>query len=88
MKRLDVIREAIMFYYETPIGMFQIVLDPFDRFVLKLNDIVLDTYSTPEAAALDVYAQSTGLPEWDLRYVSSMPVSLEEWEREPSTGSG
>lgn len=68
-----------MWYYQTNVGMFKIVRNKSGRFDLWIDNIQLGSYHSPNAAADDVYKQTTGWDEWDTLDTDSIPTDLSEW---------
>jgi hypothetical protein len=70
-----------MWYYETKVGTFSIRRDPNkpSSWLLCIDAVELDSYASPELAAIDVYKQSTGWDEWDMLEDVSIPTDLDEW---------
>ncbi len=60
-----------------------IYLDSNYKYALKINDIVYGHYSSPIAAADDVYTHTTGCDEWDLLDGTFMdaPTDIYEWHK-------
>lgn len=68
-----------MYVYESPVGAFTIQ-EVQGRFVLQLGGEVLGRYASPNAAANDVYLQSTGSFEWDgAALPADAPTGISEW---------
>ncbi len=75
------------FLFRSPVGVF-VIREKAGRWQLWIDDGLLGSYHSPEAAADDVRAHVTGWPEWDERRASPHdPADLSEWERRPS-GAG
>ncbi len=72
------------FHKRTDVGTFWILPDNSNRWGLFIdcdgNRELLGSYSTPEAAADDVYTQHTGWDDWDNPIRSNAPRDLGEWE--------
>lgn len=68
-----------MYIYESPVGLFTIQEEQC-CFVLRLDGEILGRYASPNAAANDVYLQSTGSYEWDdLSLPVDVPTGIAEW---------
>ncbi len=67
--------------YRTRVGTFCIRPQPNSpgRWWLCIGDDALGSYHSPEAAADDVYTQSTGHFEWDSLPPVEDPTDLSEW---------
>lgn len=51
------------------------------RWRLWIDDYLLGEYPSPEAAADDVYKQSTGFKKWDSLSLVSEPTDLSKWKK-------
>lgn len=72
------------FNYKSPIGVFIIQFDiSKSKWALGLNGIIHGYYSSPVAAADDVFSHVTGAYEWDSMDISdlSTPTDIYEWEK-------
>jgi hypothetical protein len=70
-----------MWYYKTTFGTFKIKQQSNGYYGLWLSDELLGSYPSPEAAADDVYTQSSGAYEWDDHGPITDPTDLSEWQR-------
>lgn len=69
-----------MYFYDSPLGVFTIRQEA-GRFVLRLDYEILGRYSSPTAAANDVYMQSTGSFQWDGCILPpDAPTGLGDWQ--------
>ncbi len=71
-----------LYHYKTRVGTFWIASQPNapGNFYLGVDDDILGPYYSPEAAADDVYSQSTSHYEWDAIDESvTSPCDLSEW---------
>lgn len=70
-----------MWYYHSPIGLMKISRTNSGRFILEILDEQF-SYSSPQAAASDVYCHVTGCYEWDSLdgSVSDVPSDIRYWE--------
>jgi hypothetical protein len=75
---------SAVWIYRAQAGLFWIRPQPDapGRFWLGIDDTVLGSYHAPQAAADDVYTQSTGCPAWDSLPSVTEPSDLSEWETE------
>ncbi len=69
-----------MWFYKTEVGTFNIRKQFDGCWGLWLDDGMLGSYLSPEAAADDVYTQSTGCYEWDSLQSVTEPMDLLDWE--------
>jgi hypothetical protein len=71
-----------MWRYKSPIGTLYIVQKPNGYFIRYDNEFY-GAYSSPVAAADDVYSKTTGCDEWDLSDVPDIdiPTDIFEWEK-------
>lgn len=71
-----------MWYYHSPIGTLYIQHTQ-NGYGIFYNDICYGEYSSPHAAADDVYSKSTGCDEWDLSNIpfENIPTDLYEWKQ-------
>jgi hypothetical protein len=86
MEDIDDIR--FYFNYKSPIGVFIIQFDTnVSKWALILDDIIYGHYTSPIAAADDVYCKATGSCEWDSINISnlSIPTDIYEWEKHRHT---
>lgn len=70
-----------MWACKTKIGLFKIIALSNGRYDLWINDVNLGNYSSPDAAADDVYNCATGWDDWDLQLMVDHPSDLSEWQR-------
>ena len=71
-----------MWVYRSPIGPMCIYPNSSARYCLKIRDTVYGFYSSPVAAADDVYTFTTGCNEWDFLFLSANPpTDLSEWQQ-------
>jgi hypothetical protein len=68
-------------------GIFWIRFDPRGRgrFLLGIDGETLSSYYSPEAAADDVFLQTTGWSLWDSLESPRKPDSLDDWIRRDCT---
>jgi hypothetical protein len=64
--------------HRSPIGTFTI-RQADDGYHLLIDQTVLATYPSPQAAYYDISHQSTGWDEWDRLSLIDIP-EIEEWE--------
>ncbi|MEK6702219.1 MAG: hypothetical protein AABZ53_08145 [Planctomycetota bacterium] len=79
---MDGVPEGALFSFKTAGGTFWIApeLDRGGRFLLRLDGVLLGSYSTPGAAAADVAAHTTTDEWWDLRPPTPTdPAGLGDW---------
>lgn len=69
-----------MWYIESEIGTIRIVPISNNKFSLLYDDDNYGGFNSPEAAADDVYSQTTGCDEIDC-YDGEFPSDLSEWKR-------
>ena len=72
------------FKYVSPVGIFVIQYDYNEsKWSLGINNTVHGLYSTPIAAADDVFCQTTGYYEWDsfdtIKIIT--PTDVYQWEK-------
>ena len=75
-----------LYHYKTRVGTFWIAPQPNvpGRFWLGVDDEALGSYHSAEAAADDVYSQSTGYYEWDaIEEPVTSPCDLSDWIKGP-----
>ncbi len=65
--------------HESPIGTLKI-RQAEDGWRLSIDNTVLSTYPSPEAAYYDISHQSTGWDEWDRLALIDIP-ELDEWNQ-------
>jgi hypothetical protein len=72
-----------VYYKHTAVGTFWIRPDNVHGWSLFIDEDgnveLLGSYSSPEAAADDVYTQHTGWNEWDIPNRPDVPTDLGEW---------
>lgn len=75
----------VVYRYESPIGTFTIRPNEPEagRWGLYCGDACYRTYDSAQAAADDVYRQSTGVHAWDSAPSITEPTALFEWNRVP-----
>ena len=80
-------RRKIMWIYDSPIGKIEIKFDRnVKKYALWLGDECGGFYPTPEAAADDVYTQSSGIDTIDSLKGSKsnlIPDGLGKWDKIP-----
>ena len=80
-------RRKIMWIYDSPIGKIEIKFDRnVKKYALWLGDECGGFYPTPEAAADDVYTQSSGIDTIDSLKGSKsniLPDGLGKWDKIP-----
>lgn len=77
------LKEVIsLWLYRSPIGPISIQLLPNGRYGLFYNGQCSGSYSSPIAAADDIYTHASGIFEWDLRQEDPVndPAGLDEWD--------
>lgn len=72
-----------MWYFKTRVGTFRITHDPYRPALYRLNmdEVFLGNYTSPEAAAEDVYMHATGWSKWDMLEHVRVPCDILEWSR-------
>lgn len=73
-----------MYFYKSPIGPMVIKFDSSVRkYLLIINEIGYGHFTSPQAAADDVYMHSTGCDEWDELdgEINNVPTDIYEWEK-------
>lgn len=68
------------FYYHSRVGQMEIV-PANGRWVLCISGTAYGSYHSPEAAADDVYTQTTGHDRWDMGPMPLEPSDISEWEQ-------
>ncbi len=70
-----------MWYYKAKVGTFRIHsnLENPGSYLLKIDNVHLGHYDSPEAAADDVCKRSTGWDAWDLLPSEEAPGNLSVW---------
>lgn len=71
-----------MWLYKSPIGNIYIKRLRDGRYGIVFDGEVWESCPTPQAAADDVFTQSTGCSDWDLHDTAGciVPTNLSEWE--------
>ena len=72
-----------MYMYNSPIGRLVIKRLPDGKYGLFYADELWGRWSSPQAAADDVYTHTTGCYDWDKLdcQVEDVPSDLSEWKR-------
>jgi len=81
-KKMEMIDDVSFFYnYKSPKGVFIIQFDNnVSKWALALNGVVYGHYTSPVAAADDVYCQATGAYEWDSLNVMNLSITTDIYE--------
>jgi hypothetical protein len=76
-------RRVMWYHYKSLVGTFWICPEPNNpsRYLLGIDDTALGSYHSSEAAADDVYTQSTGWSDWDMLDPVVEPTDLSKWEK-------
>jgi len=70
----------MIYLFNSPVGTFTIRSTENGLFETYVNETLLATYQTPEAAALDVSLHATGWNAWDVLPGGAEPANLCEWQ--------
>ena len=71
------------YHYKTKLGIFRISPDPEipGQYRLYMDQLWIGSYFSAEAAASDVYTQTTGYDPWDLQDEAVFdPRNLGQWQ--------